>query len=236
MSNPTPQSPVALITGASRGIGKACAHAFAQVPYRLSLFSRSISTSDVADLPFEPEFYAGSVSSEEDVNAWVESSFTHFGQIDVLVLNAGIGHFGSISELSMPSIREVMEVNVAGSFQVLKAVLPHMKKAGKGHVICVTSDVAKRTFAGGSAYCASKYAQHAMLDALRQEAYAYGVRVSEILPGLTATHFADGDPREPEKQAWLQAADVADAVRYVAQAPAHMVIDRLELHPVMQHY
>ena len=100
----------------------------------------------------------------------------------------------------------------------------------------LASDVAKRTFSGGSLYCASKYAQDAFSASLRKELRSHGIKVSVVYPGLVDTFFHDGNPGQPHRAEYLKPHDIADAVAYILNAPAHVVIDELMLHPLVQDY
>jgi NADP-dependent 3-hydroxy acid dehydrogenase YdfG len=131
----------------------------------------------------------------------------------------------------------IFNVNVKGTFLVCKAAAPHFKLQGYGHIVGIASDVSKRTFATGAAYGSSKYAQDAVLSALRKEMRPYGVKVSTIYPGLVDTYFNDSHPGGPEtEKTHLRPLDVAQAVRYILEAPPHVVVDELMLHPLTQEW
>lgn len=230
--------PLALITGASRGIGAACAHSLSNQGFTLCLVARN--QQDLMqlqkDLPGESIVMAGSVSDADFVKSASEQIKEKFGKIDLVVLNAGVGSFTQIDELDEADYDRMMDVNVKGSFLFAKHLGPMMKEAKQGQFIFITSDVATRTFAGGGVYCASKYAQHALSDALRKELRPHGVKVGAIYPGMTATYFGDSDPTESHKRTWLQPQDIADAISYMASAPAHVMIDTIMLHPTEQEW
>ena len=229
---------VALITGASRGIGASIAQALAKEGYKLGLVARN--ETDLLTLqkklPTESICLVGSVSDEAFAKKAVEALQAAFGRVDLLVLNAGIGNFGELETIPEEDFDSVFSVNVKGSFLFAKAVIPIMKQAKNGQLIFIASDVAKRTFAAGSVYCASKYAQHALADALRREVRSHNIKTGVIYPGMTATHFAGGDPEESHKRSWLQPEDIANAVVYMASAPAHVAIDEILLHPAEQEW
>ncbi|MFK7969424.1 MAG: SDR family oxidoreductase [Bacteroidia bacterium] len=230
------KKPVAIITGASRGIGAATALRLAEQGYQTVLVARK--TTDLqalaATLPGESFICGGSVTDEAFIEKIVSQTIKLYGRIDLVVLNAGVGSFGEIEKTSAQDYDRMMEVNVKGSFLLTKAVTPFLKEQKSGTFIFITSDVATRTFAGGSIYCASKYAQHALSDALRKEVRPFGIRVGAIYPGLTATNFADSDPHDTSKAGWLKPNDIADAISYIAEAPAHVSIDSIMLHPMEQ--
>ena len=111
-----------------------------------------------------------------------------------------------------------------------------MRTAGGGHIVNVASDVAKRTFAGGSLYCASKFAQEAFSSALRKEVRKDKIKVSVVYSGLVDTHFHADPQGGAHATNWLRDSDVADAIIYILAAPAHVVVDELVLHPLAQDY
>lgn len=127
-----------------------------------------------------------------------------------------------------------MDVNVKGSFLLSKAALPHLKAARHGHILAVASDVSKRTFANGSLYCASKYAQDAFFAALRREVRPHNIKVSVIYPGLVDTHFHNSGPGQDKNHWYMRAEDIASAIAYVINTPPHVCVDELMLHPMGQ--
>ena len=230
--------PVALITGASRGIGAAAAFALSQKGYHLALIARSENSLKTlqTNLPGESIRCIGSVSDKKFVEQAIAATLEAFRHIDLAILNAGVGSFGDIHTIDEEAYDTMMDVNVKGSFLFAQRVTAVMKKASRGQFIFIASDVSTRTFSEGAVYCASKYAQHALADALRKEVRAYGIKVGVIYPGLTATNFGDSDPGEAHKAEWLQPKDIADAIVYMSSAPAHVTIDSLMLHPMEQEW
>lgn len=232
---------ITLISGASRGIGRAVATRLARENHFVMLLARN--AEELTELEFEIDQAGGKslsfpldIADEGQINQAVAQILRDFGRIDTVVNNAGIGVFKNVDELEAEDWDRVMDVNVKGSFLLTKAALPYMKTAGKGHVIGIASDVSKRTFATGSLYTASKYAQHAFFESLRREVRSLGIKVSVIYPGLVDTFFHDGNPGEPRRAAYLQPTDIADAVAYILNAPSHVLIDELMLHPMVQEW
>lgn len=229
-----------LITGASKGIGRATAIRLAHEGYKLALMARDkdaldglameLSSSAKEIIPLKTD-----LQKEEDILGGLETIKKRFGHIDVLVNNAGLGHFRNADELSIDEWDEIMSVNVRSGFILSKAVIDGMRKAGGGHILAVASDVSKRTFPRGSAYCASKYAQDAFFATLRKEVRKHGIKVSTIYPGLVDTPFHSANP-DADGTDWLKADDVADAIVYIINAPKHVVIDELMIHPMSQDY
>jgi NADP-dependent 3-hydroxy acid dehydrogenase YdfG len=230
-----------LITGASKGIGKALALLFAQEGWHVVLVARQEDTlrllaEEIGQKGGKASFYACDVCNEAEITKVCQATLQTQGSIDVLVNNAGIGVFKSVEQTTVDEWDMVMDINVKGTFICTKAVLPAMKQQNEGHIVMIASDVSKRTFANGSLYCASKYAQDAFAAALRKEVRAYGMRVTCIYPGMTDTYFAGSTQGEVRKKDWLQPQDVAQAVWYAVSSPSHVVIDELMLHPKIQDY
>jgi NADP-dependent 3-hydroxy acid dehydrogenase YdfG len=230
-----------ILTGASKGIGKALAITLAPQGVNLVLVARSQREleevkSQVEKLGSSCLIFAGSVSDESLVNKVVSDTLTTFGKIDFMINNAGFGVFKRASDISSEEWDSIYDTNVKGTFLFSKAVLPSMKEAKSGHLINVASDVAKRVFDGGSLYCSSKYAQDAFSMALRKEVREYGIKVSVIYSGLVDSMFHT-DPQGDESHTdWLKVEDMANAISYVMSQPRHVVIDELMIHPLSQEY
>ncbi|TDL66398.1 SDR family oxidoreductase [Rhodococcus qingshengii] len=232
---------IAIVTGASRGIGKEIAVKLAEQGVKLAIIGSSAQISETADdlkkkgfphvLPIQAD-----VSKEEDLQLVVSKTIEEYGHIDTLVNNAGVGFFKLTEEVTLEEWKKVFEVNVQGVFLATKAVLPHMKKRKSGTIITIASDVARYTIANGSAYTASKYAVQGFSGSVAQEVREYGIRVGTINPGMVDTYFAESTPGLPEKQDWLKVEDIANAVVYMASAPKYMLIDEIVLHPLVQQY
>lgn len=223
---------VVAVTGASKGIGWAVVKALTARGAQVIAGAR-----DVRGLSLEgAEFHALDVTDEASVGAFAEAAVR--AEVDTLVNNAGVGSFQPFEEITVEEYRRVMDTNVLGTILVTRALIPHFRgrsAAGRGaQVVNMTSDVSARTFAGGALYTASKYAQRALTQALAYEGQGYGLRVTEIRPGMVDTFFAGSVQGEAHKAGWLRPGDVADAVLYALTAPAHARIDEVLLHPVEQ--
>lgn len=230
-----------LITGASKGIGKATAIAFASLKANLGLIARN--ESDLKELQSiiignggNCSIYAGSVSDESFVNATVASFTQLYGGIDIMINNAGFGIFKPATEISLQEWEDVFATNTKGTFLFCKAVAPIMKANRNGHIINLASDVAKRTFANGSLYCASKYAQDAFSMAIRKELRPFEIKVSVVYSGLVDSYFHSEPEGDAAHKNWLKNEDMANAIVYIASQPKHVVIDELMIHPLEQDY
>ncbi|WP_231717503.1 SDR family oxidoreductase [Hymenobacter sp. DG25A] len=228
---------VAIVTGASRGIGRAITLLLAMQGVRVVALARG--AEELADVAQSGQILplAADVTDEADAQQAVEIALQHFGRLDILVCNAGVGSFGLLEHFDAEEWDRIYNVNVKGTFLLCKAAVPHFKVQNRGHIVGVTSDVARRTFEHGSVYGSSKYAQDALLGSLRKEVRPFGIKVSTIFPGLVDTHFNNAQPGSPEvENTHLRPSDVAQAVRYVLEAPAHVVVDELMIHPLTQQW
>ena len=232
---------IAIVTGASRGIGKEIAIKLAEQGMKVTIVGSSSQVSNTAEelkdmgfpniLPVQAD-----VSNEEDLKEVVRKTIETYGTVDVLVNNAGVGFFKLTEEVTVEEWKRVFEVNVQGVFLATKAVLPHMKERKSGTIITISSDVARYTIPNGAAYTATKYAVQGFSGSVAQEVREYGIRVGTINPGMVDTYFAESTQGLPEKKDWLKVEDIANAVVYMASAPKHMLIDEIVLHPFVQEY
>ena len=227
---PTLTNQVVLVTGASRGIGQAIAELLIQQGARVVAVARTLPTAGTLNL-------SADITLEADAQRVVAETLQQFGRLDALICNAGVGSFTQLENFASDEWDRIFDTNVKGTFLLCKYAVPHFKAQKQGHIVGIASDVSKRTFENGTLYGASKYAQDALLGSLRKEVRPHGVKVSVVYPGLVDTAFADATPGTAEAQAThLHPADVAQAVRYILEAPAHVVVDELMLHPVTQEW
>jgi NADP-dependent 3-hydroxy acid dehydrogenase YdfG len=232
---------VAIVTGASRGIGKSIAFKLSEQGMKLALVGSSHDIHQTGEELKENgvefvETFQVDVANEKQVNEMVEKTIEVFGGVDLLVNNAGVGFFKLVEETSLEEWKKVFDVNVQGVFLCSKAVLPHMKEKRSGTIITISSDVGRYTIPNGAAYTATKYAVQGFSGSLAQEVREYGIRVGTINPGMVDTYFANSKQGLPEKKDWLKADDIANAVVYMASAPSYMLIDEIVLHPLIQKY
>lgn len=214
----------ALITGGSKGIGYGVAEALMRQGMRVAITSRSLEAAETAGKQLQAlgtgEVLAlqSDVRKLEDQQRSVQQIIDTWGQLDVLVANAGVGHFASIEDLTPEQWQETIDTNLTGVFYSIKASLEGLK-AAKGYIITISSLAGTNFFAGGSAYNASKFGltgftQAAMLD-LRQS----GINVSTIMPGSVSTYFNQHNPSE------------ADAWKIQQEDIGQMVVDLLQMNP-----
>ncbi|TLZ72605.1 MAG: SDR family oxidoreductase [Methanobacteriota archaeon] len=190
---------VALVTGCSSGIGEATAVALARTGFRV--FASGRTQSGVEHLravspnlePIELD-----VTSDPSIERAVTRVLESAGRIDVLVNNAGVAIFGAVEDLDRDTLRRQFEVNVFGAVAMCRAVLPAMRRQGRGTIVNVSSVAGRFSTPLLGAYCASKFALEAFSDALRNEARPFGMRVVVVEPGATESGFRDRAARESD--------------------------------------
>ena len=204
--DPTLRGKVALVTGASSGIGEAAALELARRGASVAVAARSVekleslaarvSAADGRVLVVEAD-----VADRASVEAMVGRVLEEFGRLDVLVNNAGLGLSGRVSELRAEDLRYVFEVNTIGPLNCVQAALPRMVRGGR--IVNVSSVVGKRAIPKVGGYCSSKFALNALSDSLRVEVADRGISVTSVYPGTTRTPFRDNSRRtKDEKRGW----------------------------------
>jgi NADP-dependent 3-hydroxy acid dehydrogenase YdfG len=227
----TLEGKVAVVTGASRGIGLAIARKLGGLGAKLSLCARSADklqnvASELKDTGVEVIIVAADVTSGDDILSLVEETKQAFGAIDILVNNAGIGYFGPFYEANESNWDSVLDTNLKSVFQLSKAVARGMIERRGGHIINIASLAGKNAFAGGAIYCASKWGLLGMTECMAEDLRAQGIRVSAICPGTVATDFSPHVGKDTSKM--LQPEDVAHVVEsIVTQAPQSFISEVL---------
>ena len=227
---------VVLITGASRGIGRATALAMARAGAYVVAVART--ESQLTSLSQEIETMTGrpaqlcvaDVAQESDVKSTVETTLDAFGRVDVLVNNAGIRTSKApLWETRVEEWDAMMAVNLRGAFLCCRQVLPHMIERRSGHIINVVSTVTQIGLETMSAYSATKWGLLGMTKVLVKEARPYGIRVSAILPGGTDTTL-----RSTPRPEYLAPETVADVIVHVASLPENAVVHDLVIRPMVE--
>ncbi len=183
-----------LVTGASKGLGLALTLKLLAEGYAVAGTSRDgkalAATVDHSSfLPLEV-----SITQEASVQQAIDATIARFGRIDVVVNNAGYGHFGTLEELSDEESRQNFDINVFGSLNVIRKVMPHFRAQGSGHIFNISSIGGyTANFAGWGIYCATKFAVAGFTEALAEESKAFGIRATVVYPGYFRTEFLSGD-------------------------------------------
>lgn len=191
------------ITGASQGIGLILAKQLLAAGHNVAATARNLEALKAAVGDTSSQFLPLQVDlpDENSVKDGVSATIARFGNIDVLVNNAGFGFIGGIEEATAAEVLASFDVNVFGLLHVTRAVLPHMRAAGKGHVFNISSVFGLIAGAGWGVYCATKFAVEGLSESLAQEVKPFGINVTIIEPGYTRTNFLGGNsityPQQP---------------------------------------
>jgi NADP-dependent 3-hydroxy acid dehydrogenase YdfG len=216
---------VALVTGASSGIGAATARTLAELGAKVALASRR------AIDPSIPGALAHScdVRDPAQIERLVAETVERFGGLDILVANAGVGAYGDFLELAPEHLEEMIDVNVKGLLYTVRAALPHLLESPAADLVVVASVAGQRGPEGEAVYAASKFAQVGFMRSLDHELYRRGVRCSTIAPGGVWTEFAMGQgrsPDDPDLAAMMRPQEIADAVVHAVTRPrTHRVLE-----------
>ncbi len=239
---------VAVVTGASSGIGEATALALveegaivaisARRADRLQELVKRITEKGGKALPIVAD-----VAEEEQANAIIQQAHKEFGRIDILVNNAGVMLLGQIDGANTEDWRRMINTNVLGLLYVTHAALPIMKQQNSGHIVNISSVAGRTARAGSGVYNASKWGVVGFSEALRQEAFKNKIRVTIIEPGIVATeltnHITDVTAKKT-MQDWansmtpLESEDIAAAIVYAVTQPAHVDVNEILIRPTEQ--
>ncbi|MFC4455626.1 SDR family oxidoreductase [Deinococcus sonorensis] len=222
----------AFITGGSKGIGYATAERLLQDGYTVTITSRSAQEIEAAAGRLG-EGARGAVCDVRDfaaVQAAVDAHVEAFGGLDVLFVNAGVGHFAPIQDLTPEQWSEVIDTNLTGAFYTVKAAVPALSRS-RGYVITLSSLAGKNPFAAGSAYNASKFGLNGFSEAIMLDLRPLGIKVSQIMPGSVATFFGGHQPNQ-DADAWkIQPDDIAQIVVDLLHMNPRTLPSRVEVRP-----
>jgi len=240
---------IALITGATSGIGKASAEIFAKNGYDLIITGRrkdrlqSIAEKLKKQFKIKVHTLCFDVRNAEEVTSNIASLPAEFKNIDVLLNNAGLASGSStIQEGNIADWDKMIDTNVKGLLYVTREVSPIMVARKKGHIINVSSVAGKEVYPNGNVYCASKHAVDALNRAMRIDLLPYGIKVSAVSPGMVETEFSvvrfHGDEERAKKvyegMQPLTAQDIAETIYWMASRPAHVNINDVIIMPTVQ--
>jgi len=228
---------VALVTGASRGIGLAIARRLGQMGARVSLCARKKpdlerAASDLRAAEIEVLAVPTDVTRSDEVSHLVAETQRTLGSVDILVNNAGIGIFGPFHIETDENWNSVLDTNLKSAFLTSRAVAPEMIRRKSGHIINISSLAGKSAFANGAIYCASKWGLLGLTGCMAEELRPHGIRVSAICPGSVATEFSPHAGKDPSKM--LQPDDVAHAVAALMTQSPGSFISELDIRPTQK--
>ena len=225
---------VAIITGASRGIGFAVAHRLGTLGAKVGLCARDAGKLKSAADELRPVaagvFSAAvDVTQGEEILAFVQDTEKALGPVEILVNNAGIGYFGPTHEATEANWDSVLDTNLKAVFLASKAVAPGMIQRRSGHIINIASLAGKNAFAGGGIYCASKWGLLGLTECMAEDLRGYQIRVSAVCPGSVATDFSPHGKKDISKM--LQAEDIALVVEMILRQAPQSFISEVLLRP-----
>jgi len=233
------QNKVALITGGTKGIGYGIAESLMKEGVHVAITSRSGSSAEEAanQLNSNSKTGAKAIGIEADVKNFesqqlaVKTVLKHFNQLDIVIANAGVGHFASVEDLTLEQWQDTMDTNLSGVFYSIKSSIEALKKA-KGYFITISSLAGTNFFAGGSAYNASKFGVTGFTQAVMLDLRKHDIKVSTIMPGSVATHFNGHTP--DENDAWkIQKEDIGELVVDLLKMNPRTLPSKIEVRPTM---
>ena len=220
---------VALVTGASRGIGAAVSRSLSGAGARVALVSRSGDDLDLTDALG----VACDVRDYGAVERAVTDAVEQFGRLDILVANAGVGVYHPFEELTLEDVDEMIDVNAKGTIYAVKAALPHLEASGEADIVTLASEAGRRGLPGEAVYCASKFAQVGFTRSLDHDLRERGIRCTNVCPGGVATDFALGRGRPDSALAGMMSPDdVAEAVMFALTRPRNHRILEVAFRPM----
>ncbi len=226
---------IALVTGGSRGIGRAIALRLAKLGAGVAICGRNSHALAATEAELKNSgspilSKVADVSKSTEVTALVDKTQTALGPISILVNNAGIGLFGPAHEKTEADWDRVLDTNLKSVFLVSRAVAPAMIRRGSGDIINISSLAGRNAFAGGGIYCASKWGLQGLSACMAEDLREHGIRVSVICPGSVATEFSTRGSKDPAKL--LSPEDVAHAVEMIVTQGPQSFLSEIHLRPV----
>lgn len=233
---------IALITGASRGIGEATALIFGQAGADVVITARNSQELDrladrIEGLGVRALAVPADLTQEADVARLKAVTLERFGRVDILVNNAGVGKYGPLSSLTAADYDWMMNTNMRSSFLCTQSFLPGMLEHREGWIVFVGSVAGLKGLPNEAVYCASKFAQMGFAQALDYETREQGVKVSVVAPGGVHTHFAFGTgrtPGDPMLDGMMDAEDIAQAVLFAVTQPAKARVFLIGMRPMSE--
>jgi 3-oxoacyl-[acyl-carrier protein] reductase len=226
---------VALVTGGSRGIGRAIALRLAKLGASVAICGRDVKMLAATEAELKrsgspAHSQVADVSQSADVTTLVDKTQTALGPISILVNNAGIGLFGPAHEKTEADWDRVLNTNLKSVFLVSRVVAPSMIQRSAGDIINIGSLAGRNAFAGGGIYCASKWGLQGLSACMAEDLREHGIRVSVVSPGSVATAFSTRGSKDPAKV--LSPEDVAHAVEMIVTQSPQSFLSEIQLRPL----
>ena len=228
---------VALVTGASKGIGFETAKIFAEEDAKIVMTARGeddleSAADTIRAIGGRVITVAGDVGVRADCERALDAAKSGFGGLDILVNNAGIGYFAEVENMTDEGFDAVMKTNLYGVFYMCRGAIPKLEARGGGYILNISSLAGQNTFARGGAYCASKHALNGFSECLMLEVRQRGIAVSHVCPGSVSTSF--GHSKEFEDDSWRQSArDVAQVVLdLIVGTGPRTLVSKVEMRPM----
>lgn len=230
---------VILVTGGGQGLGEAICRTMADdgavvIAADVNEDNLGKVKKDISDAGGNIQTYSMDVGDEKSVEETIQQIITQHGRIDAVINNAGIDYTKSIEELSYEEWNKVIRVNLTGPFNVSKAVFPHMKKAGSGHIVNITSTAAKRAWPNATAYHASKWGLLGLSHALHAEARKDNIKVTALIAGGMQTAFILERFPEVDPNVLQDPKNVAETIKYILCQPEATVIPEVMVIPMKE--
>lgn len=229
------QGKTALITGGSKGIGRAVAESMLQAGMNVGITGRSMNSLNSVTDELKAKYGDNIIAFEADVRDYaaqqsaVSDLTAKFGSLDVVIANAGVGHFAPIDEMTHDQWNDIIDINLTGVFNTVKASVESIKKS-EGYIITIASLAGTNFFAQGSAYNASKFGLVGFTQAIMLDLRQYGVKVSTIMPGSVSTYFNDHTPSDAD--AWkIQPEDIAELTMDILKMNPRTLPSKIEVRP-----
>lgn len=232
-------SNVAVVTGASAGIGKATALTLADRGYNVALVARREEKLDTVAKEIESNggksgVFPTDLADEEHISRIFEDIYDRFGEFDILVNCAGTVYREPVETVELKEWQHELQVNLLGLMATSKVALEYMLDAGSGHIVNVSSLNARKAAPGASGYTASKFGVNGFSEALRQEVTTEGVRITVVEPGAVDTDMQTDEMREMLHM--LEPDDIANAIAYAVSQPEHVSVNNLQIRPTDQEF
>jgi len=226
---------IAVITGASKGVGASFSSALVAKGATVYGLARSVADLNILMGKLGEKFIpvVMDISDQKSIYSWVADTFSDGHSPDILINNAGYGHFGKIDELSLEQWHGMINTNINGLFYITSQIVPFMKlNKGACHIINMGSILGKTARAEGAGYCLTKYGVQGFTEALFRELRSDRIKVSCINPGSIETHFFKDSGIETDNN-MIQPKDLADLLVQILETPDNLLIDEITLRPLI---